>query len=57
MEALNARDYAVSSTSGAFVYANLSVYENYSLLVSEEISVDSLDKLIKKIGYLLRLLQ
>lgn len=54
---LNARDYAVSSTSGSFVYANLSVYENYSLLVSEEISVDSLDKLIKKIGYLLRLLQ
>ncbi len=57
MEALNARDYAVSSTSGSFVYANLAVYENYSLLVSEEISVDSLDKLIKKIIYLLRLLQ
>ena len=31
--------------------------KEYSLLVNEEISVDSLDKLIKKIGYLLRLLQ
>ena len=31
--------------------------KEYSLLVSEEISVDSLDKLIKKIEYLLRLLQ
>ena len=27
---------------------NLAVYENYSLLVNEEISVDNLDKLIKK---------
>ena len=31
--------------------------KGHSLLVNEEISVDSLDKLIKKIGYLLRLLQ
>ena len=46
------RDYVGSSVS-----SNLAVYENYSLLVNEEISVDSLDKLIKKIGYLLRLLQ
>ena len=52
MEALNARDYVGSSG-----YANLAVYKNYSLLVSEEISVDSIDKLIKKIEYLLRLLQ
>ena len=27
---------------------NLAVYENYSLIVNEEISVDNLDKLIKK---------
>ncbi|EPI61288.1 hypothetical protein HMPREF1579_00103 [Gardnerella vaginalis JCP8066] len=52
LEALNARDYVGSSGS-----ANLAVYKNYSLLVSEEISVDSIDKLIKKIEYLLRLLQ
>ena len=43
MEALNARDYVGSSGS-----ANLAVYKNYSLLVNEEISVDSIDKLIKK---------
>ncbi|MFU0557912.1 hypothetical protein [Gardnerella vaginalis] len=55
MEALNVHDDI--NSSGSSVSSNLAVYENYSLLVNEEISVDSLDKLIKKIGYLLRLLQ
>ena len=43
LEALNACDDVGSSVS-----SNLAVYEKYSLLVNEEISVDSLDKLIKK---------
>lgn len=52
LEALNAHNYVGSSGS-----ANLAVYKNYSLLVNEEISVNNLDKLIKKIIYLLKLLQ
>lgn len=40
---LNARD-DISS----FVSVNLAVYEEYSLLVNEAISINNLDKLIKK---------
>ena len=43
LEALNARDDICS-----FVSVNLAVYEEYSLLVNEAISINNLDKLIKK---------
>ncbi len=43
LEALNARDDICSSVS-----VNLVVYEEYSLLVNEEMSINNLDKLIRK---------
>jgi len=43
LEALNAHD-DISS----FVSVNLAVYEEYSLLVNEEMSINNLDKLIRK---------